>query len=191
MRRPPDTSISLEGISSQIIFLRGQKVLLDTALAALYEVSTKRLNEQIRRNQRRFPSDFVFRLTDQELTNLRSQFATSSLEQRTWGGRRNLPYAFTEHGALMAANVLNSRRAIDIAVFVVRAFVRLRNTLAAHKELARKLDDPEKQTEDLTLKHDALSTETRAQFKQVIEALRHLMSTPPRPSKPIGFITPK
>ncbi len=91
----------------------------------------------------------------------------------------------------MAANVLNSRRAIDVAVFVVRAFVRLRDTLAAHKELARKLDDLEKQTEDLALKHDALSTETRTQFKQVIEALRHLMSTPAKSSKPIGFITPE
>jgi hypothetical protein len=191
MGRPVDTIASLDAIGRQIVVLRGQKVLLDATLASLYHVSTKRLNEQVRRNRRRFPSDFMFRMNDQELINLRSQFATSSSGRSAWGGRRHLPYAFTEHGALMAANVLNSRRAIDVAVYVVRAFVRLRDILAEHKELARKLNDLERQTEQLASKHDALSTETRAQFKQVIEALRQLMSAPPKSGRAIGFITPK
>ena len=116
---------------------------MDANLAQLYAVTTKRLNEQVRRNRRRFPSDFVFRLTDHEFTNLRSQFATSSLNNVAWGGRRYLPYAFTEHGALMAANVINSRRAIDVAVFVVRTFIRLREALAAHEDLAVKLAELE------------------------------------------------
>jgi hypothetical protein len=177
-----------EDIGSQIVVLRGQKVLLDADLARLYAVTTKRLNEQVRRNPRRFPSDFVFRLTDQELRNLRSQFATSSSSVSSWGGARYLPYAFTEHGALMAANVLNSRQAIEVAVFVVRAFVRLRETLAAHKDLAKKLEALEKQTELLALRHDGLAAATHAQFKEVIEALRRLMAPPVTERRPIGFI---
>ena len=102
-----------------------------------------------------------------------------------------MPYAFTEHGALMAANVLNSPRAVEVSVFVVRAFVRLRETLAAHKDLAKKLDALERKTEALALKHDSLAMETRAQFRQVIEALRQLMSSPAPKRRPIGFITPK
>jgi hypothetical protein len=188
---PAQNAISPENIDSQIVLLRGQKVLLDETLAELYAVSTKRLNEQVRRNRRRFPPDFVFRLTDQEFRNLRSQFATSSLSTTDWGGRRYSPYAFTEHGALMAANVLNSRRAIEVAVFVVRAFVRLREALATHKDLARKLEDLERKTEALALKHDVLAEDTHAQFKEVIEALRRLMSTPAQNRRPIGFVTPK
>jgi hypothetical protein len=188
---PAQNAISPENIDSQIVLLRGQKVLLDETLAELYAVSTKRLNEQVRRNRRRFPPDFVFRLTDQEFRNLRSQFATSSLSTTDWGGRRYSPYAFTEHGALMAANVLNSRRAIEVAVFVVRAFVRLREALATHKDLARKLEDLERKTEALALKHDVLAEDTHAQFKEVIETLRRLMSTPAQNRRPIGFVTPK
>ena len=104
---------------------------------------------------------------------------------------KSLPSAFTEHGALMAANVLSSPRAVEVSVFVVRAFVRLRETLAVHSDLARKLGELEKKTESPALKHDGLATETRAQFKQVIEALRQLMSPPAVQRRSIGFITPK
>jgi ORF6N domain-containing protein len=191
VRRSLEKSISPEEIGSRILVLRGQKVLLDADLARLYAVTSKRLNEQVRRNALRFPLDFVFQLKDQELRNLRSQFATSSLPSRSWGGRRYAPYAFTEHGALMAANVLNSPRAIEVAVFVVRAFVRLRETLATHKDLARKLDQLERKTEALAFQHNAFAAETRVQFKEVIEALRRLMSSPAPSRRPIGFVMPK
>ena len=102
-----------------------------------------------------------------------------------------MPYAFTEHGALMAANVLSSPRAIEVSVFVVRAFVRLRQAFAEHKELAKKLEELERKTERLALKHDALAAETRSQFREVIEALRRLMSAPQPARRPIGFVTPR
>jgi hypothetical protein len=116
-------------------------VILDSDLAALYGASAKRLNEQVKRNAERFPADFAFRLTPAEFETLRSQFATSKLERR--GGRRTLPTAFTEHGALMAASVLNSPKAVEMSIQVVRAFVRLRHLLASHHQLAAKLDELE------------------------------------------------
>lgn len=189
MRREP--AIPLEDIADHIVIVRGQRVLLDGDLARLYGVMSKRLNEQVKRNSLRFPADFVFRLKDHELTDLRSQFATSSSSVRSWGGRRYAPYAFTEHGALMAANVLNSVRAIAVSVFVVRAFIQLRRTLAAHKDLAEKLQELERKTEALALKHNEFAAEARAQFKDVIEALRRLMSAPIPPRRPIGFVMPK
>lgn len=188
--RAAATPVQAEDIVSRIRWARGAKVLLDSDLSELYGVTTKRLNEQVRRNPARFPSDFMFQLTDQELNRLRSQFATSD-NPIGRGGRRYRPYAFTEHGALMAANVLNSRQAVEISVYVVRAFVRLRETLAEHKDLARKLEALERTTESLALKHDALARETRAQFKEVIEALRRLMSPSTPAKRPIGFVTPK
>jgi len=160
---------SVEQIESRIFLIREQKVMLDQDLAELYGVETKRLNEQVRRNSERFPEDFMFQLTDEEFANLKSQFATSS-----WGGRRKLPYAFTEHGAIMAASVLNSPRAVEASVQVVRAFVRLRQMLSTNAELSRKLAALEK-------KYDI-------QFKAVFEAIRELM-TPlePKKKRPIGF----
>jgi hypothetical protein len=181
---------SPERIGARIVIVRGEKVLLDADLAALYGVSTKRLNEQVRRNRKRFPADFVFPLTNHDLARLRSQNATSNAPLGR-GGRRYAPNAFTEHGALMAANVLSSSRAIEVSVFVVRAFVRLRETLAAHKELAKKLEELERKTEALALKHDTLAADTRAQFREVIHALRHLMSAPEPRRRPIGFVTPR
>jgi hypothetical protein len=127
------------------------------------------VNEQVRRNSDRFPPDFMFQLTQEEFENLRSQFATSSL----YGGRRYLPYAFTEHGALMLANVLNSERATKTSVQVVRAFVRLRQILASNAELARKLEALEK-------KYDG-------QFKTIFDAIRQLMSSPGAKRREIGF----
>jgi hypothetical protein len=124
-----------EAITHRIFLLRQQKVLLDSDLAALYGVDTRRLNEQVRRNRERFPRDFIFELAVDEFTNLKSQFATSS-----WGGRRKLPLAFTGHGAIMAASVLNSPRAVEVSVYVVRAFVQMRELAASHQDLAKRLN---------------------------------------------------
>jgi hypothetical protein len=163
---------SVEQIESRIFIVRGQKVMLDADLAELYGVETRRLNEQVSRNSERFPEDFMFQLTAEEFTNLKSQFATSS-----WGGRRKLPYVFTEHGAIMAASVLNSPRAIEISVHVVRAFVRLRELVAGNKELAQKLNQLERK----------VGAHDRA-IAELINAIRQLM-TPldPKKNRPIGF----
>ncbi len=126
----------IEPVDPLIREIRGERVMLDSDLARVYGVPTKRLNEQVRRNAKRFPADFVFRLTTEEAENLRSQIATSS---SAYGGRRYLPYAFTEHGAIMAANVLSSRRAVEMSVHVIRAFVTLRRESGRYAELARKL----------------------------------------------------
>ncbi|HZV66461.1 MAG TPA: ORF6N domain-containing protein, partial [Telluria sp.] len=134
--------LPLETITQRIVLLRGQKVLIDSDLAALYGVATRRLNEQVRRNLERFPQDFIFEVTNDEFSNLKSHFATSS-----WGGRRKRPLAFTEHGAIMAASVLKSPRAVDVSVYVVRAFVQLRELVVSNKELALRLDDLEHKTE--------------------------------------------
>ena len=157
-----------------IMLLRGERVILDSDLARLYGVSTGRLNEQVRRNAARFPEDFVFHLAAKEFANLKSQSATSS---SGWGGRRKPPWAFTEHGAIMAANVLNSRRAVQVSVFVVRAFVRLRRMMVQHKELAARLDELERKLKG----HDR-------QIIALVDAIRQLMAPPPAPPrKRIGF----
>ena len=191
-REAPTSPLAPEAICGRIAVVRGEKVLLDADLALLYGVTTKRLNEQVRRNPGRFPGDFLFQLTNQDVANLRSQFATSSLRPlQRWGGRRYPPLAFTEHGALMAASVLNTPQAIEVSVYVVRAFVRLRAELATHVALAKKLDDVERKTEALVVEHNALAASTRAQFKEVIEALRALMRPPDTARRPIGFVTPQ
>ena len=123
----------IEGIAEKIHLIRSQKVMLDSDLAEVYNVTTKRLNEQVKRNNDRFPEDFMFQLTEQELESLRSQFATSNKQR---GGRRYLPYVFTEHGAVMLASVLNSPTAIEASIKVVRAFVKMRSFLALHQDLA-------------------------------------------------------
>jgi ORF6N domain len=164
-------TLTAQALSGRIVVIRGQRVLLDSDLAALYEVETRRLNEQVKRNKNRFPADFMFQLTSEEFEILMSQFATSS-----WGGRRKLPLAFTEHGAIMAASVLNSDRAVQMSVYVVRAFVQLRAPLLDHKELADKLATLEKRVSH----HDGSLT-------AVIEAIRALMAQPKSVSRPIGF----
>jgi hypothetical protein len=123
--------VPVDGITRSILVLRGNRVLLDAELAALYGVTTRPMNEQVRRNRRRFPADFLLEPTAEECANLKSHFATSS-----WGGRRKPPLAFTEHGAIMAATILNSPRAVEMSVYVVRAFVQLRELLSSNKELA-------------------------------------------------------
>ena len=167
--------VPLEGVVSRIFLVRGQKVMLDSDLATLYGVSTKRLNEQVHRNIRRFPSDFMFQLTKGEVEPLRSQNAT--LKRGRGQHRKYLPYVFTEHGAIMAASVLDSEHAVQISTYVVRAFVQLREMLSSNKELAHKLNELERK----------LTTHDRA-ITELIEAIRQLM-TPPEPKKkrPIGF----
>jgi ORF6N domain len=176
--------VAIEVIASRIVVLRGQRVMLDADLAALYGATTKRFNEQVGRNLERFPSDFMFQLTNQEVAILRSQFATSSSDARrlAWGGRRYTPHAFTEHGALMAAMVLNSPRATEVSVYVVRAFVELRDTLVAHKELAKRLEELESRLERKLTTHDQA-------IAGILDTIRRLMA-PPEPTKKrrIGFV---
>ena len=173
-----------QAIEHMIMTIRGQKVVLDADLARIYAVPTKRLNEQVRRNADRFPLDFAFVLTDQEVANLRSQIATSSFEgiqsqfaTASHGGRRYRPYVFTEHGVIMAANVLRSRRAIQMSVFVVRAFICMRQILIAQKDLARKLEDLEK---ELTARLDVHEIAINEMLRQI----RRLLSPPSEPEPP-------
>jgi phage regulator Rha-like protein len=163
-------------VESRILLLRHQRVILDADIAELYGVPVKVLNQQIKRNQKRFPADFVFQLSTKEYEALRSQFVTSK-ERR--GGRRYLPYAFTEHGAIMAATVLNSERAVEMSVFVVRAFVRLREMLANNRKLAGKIDELENRLDT----HDST-------IQDLIEAIKELMTPEDPPRKRIGFQLP-
>jgi hypothetical protein len=166
------TIVPAETIASSIIVMRGQKVILDTDLASLYGVETKVFNQAVRRNLDRFPADFMFQLTPDEAGSLRSQFVTSN--QR--GGRRYTPFAFTEHGAVMAATILNSPRAVEFSVYVVRAFVKLRSIFAAHEELADRLDELEGRVDG----HDKSIT-------LLIEAIRQLALPPETSDRKIGF----
>jgi len=166
--------VSVEQVQARILTIRGQRVILDADLAALYGVTTSRLNEQVKRNIERFPADFAFRLSRQEFDDLMSQFATSNVGR---GGRRKLPYAFTEHGAIMAASVLNSKPAVQISVFVVRAFVHLRQMLVPYKELMARLERLEKAVGT----HDG-------QITAIVDAIRRLMPPPEEPPRePFGF----
>ena len=170
--------IPIGKIQESIYLIRGHKVMLDSDLAELYGVTTKRLNEQVKRNIDRFPEDFVFQLTEEEAEALRSQNATSNKGR---GGQRYKPYVFTEHGAVMLASVLKSKVAIQASVYVVRAFVRLREMLATNKELAHKLSELEKRID----KHDEA-------IISLIKAIRGLMEPPPMKAKGrIGFNTKK
>jgi hypothetical protein len=158
-------------IALSILVLRRQRVLLDNDLAALYGVETRRLNEQVRRNRDRFPSDFIFELTEKESANLKSQFATSS-----WGGRRKRPLAFTEHGAITAATVLNSPRAVKMTIHVVRAFVQLRDLLASNQQLAEKFAELERKVSS----HDQA-------IVGILKAIHELMQPPLPRRRPIRF----
>ena len=173
-----DSNAESAGIAERILVLRGQRVLLDADLAALYGVTPKRLNEQVRRNRARFPVDFMFQLDINELRSLRSQFAT--LNRGRGRHRKYVPTAFTEHGAIMAATVLNSPRAVEMSVYVVRAFVKLRQALASNTELARKLEALEKSVA-------TLDARTRRQFEEIYRAIRALMAPPSVKARPIGF----
>jgi hypothetical protein len=160
-----------ERIETRILFLRGQKVMLDRDLALLYGVPTKALKQAVMRNVERFPDDFMFVLAPQEIAALRSQFVTSRADPR--GGVRYASMAFTEQGVAMLSSVLRSPRAIQVNIAIMRTFARLRQILASHAELARKLDKMEREYD--------------GQFRLVFEALRQLMNPPESPRKPIGF----
>ena len=163
--------VPYEGIEREILIIRGQRVIVDEKLAALYGVTTKRLNEQVKRNRERFPGDFMFQLTSEEAASMRSQIATAS---RRNIGRR--PFAFTEHGAIMAASVLNSPRAIEASVWVVRAFVKFREALATNRILLKKLTELETRVGV----HDE-------DLKAIIQALKGLMAPPEKKKRAIGF----
>lgn len=159
-------------IESKIYIIRGQKVMLDFDLSELYQVPTMRLNQQVRRNEYRFPADFMFILTDQEFKNLKSQFVISS---STWGGRRKPPLAFTEQGIAMLSSVLNSRTAIEVNIAIMRAFVQMRQILISNKELEIKLTQLEIKLE----RHDG-------EIKVILDAIRKLMSIRALPHKKIA-----
>ena len=162
--------VPVELIENKIYLIRGQKVMLDKNLAELYGIPTFRFNEAVKRNLKRFPDDFMFQLTAAEDTALTSQIAISKTGR---GGRRTRPYAFTEHGAVMAANILHSDRAVQMSVFVVRAFIKLRHVLLESKELRRELDELKQQTND--------------RFQIVFETFDHLLAVEERPKRKIGF----
>ncbi len=162
--------IPVERIEQSILLIRGQKVILDADLAVLYGVETKQLIRAVKRNLPRFPEDFMFQLSEEESGNLRFHFGTSS----QWGGRRYFPYAFTEQGVAMLSSVLRSKRAVQVNIEIMRAFVRLRRLLSSNANLARKLDALEK-------KYDA-------QFRAVFDAIRELMKPPEPKKRPIGFL---
>jgi hypothetical protein len=165
----------VEDITRAILVLRGRRVLLGAELAVLYGVTTRRLNEQVRRNRKRFPDDFLFELTTEEFANLKSRFATSS-----WGGRRKRPLAFTEHGAIQAATILNSPRAVEMSVYVVRAFAKLREVLSTNRELARRF-------QQLELRLDNKLTEHDEAIAAILSAIRELMRPRDPPRRGIGF----
>lgn len=170
-----ETAIIPSGvIENHILLVRGQKVILDSSLAKLYGVPTGRLNEQVKRNKHRFPEDFMFQLLSEEVEILKSQIAISSSSH---GGRRFLPYAFTEHGVIMAANILNTHRATEVSVLVVRTFVRLRQILTSHKELSIKLAELE----------GRLGTHDKA-IQSLFTAIRQLMAAPSPKNRKIGFL---
>ncbi|MDT3739049.1 MAG: ORF6N domain-containing protein [Candidatus Kapabacteria bacterium] len=165
-----------ENIASKIFVLRGKRVMLDSDLAEIYNVETKMLNRAVKRNQKRFPNDFMFQLSNEEWDNLKFQNGTSS-----WGGRRTLPFAFTEHGTIMLATVLNSQRAIDASILVVQAFVRLYEFVTLSKEIAQKLEKFESKTEKKLDEHDKM-------FNVVFDTLKKVLIQETIPKKKIGFL---
>jgi ORF6N domain len=176
--------LQMEEIAQRIHLIRGHRVILDADLAAFYGETTKRFNQQVRRNLARFPADFMFQLDAEEAQSLRLQLATlDAADQESKPGRgrysKYLPMAFTEHGAIMAATLLNSPRATEVSVHVVRAFVQWRSMLATNRELAQKLHTLERKVS----KHDD-------SIGELIEAMRQLLAPPETPTKPIGFVHP-
>jgi ORF6N domain len=165
--------VPIETIERKIYLIRGCKVMFDSDLAAMYQVPTKVLNQAVRRNIGRFPEDFMFQLTGDELESLRSQIVTSNDGR---GGKRYLPYAFTEHGVAMLSSVLKSRRAVELNILIIRAFVRLRDYLATHKDLARKLADVERTQQ-----------EHGSHIRQIYDCIQRLIEPPEQPKRRIGF----
>src|SRR5258708_39911729 len=164
-------AVTDEAIMNRIYMIRGQKVMLDEDLAGLYQVSTGRLNEQVKRNPDRFPADFMFQLTEEEFENLKSQIATSS-----WGGRRKLPSAFTEHGVLMLSSVLNSSVSINVNIQIMRIYTKMREMLLTHKDILLKLEQFEKQV-----------VQNSEDIQMIFAALKELLNPPQELRPRIGF----
>jgi len=177
----------LPRIESRILVVRDQKVIIDADLAVLYGVPTKALNQAVKRNAERFPMDFMFQLSAPEKTEV----VTSCDHLQKLKFSKSLPYAFTEHGAIQAANVLASPRAVEMGIYVVRAFVRLKAASASYAELAKRLAELEEKTESIAMAHDTFSRNARTQLRQLIEAVNQLMTPPDPPKRPIGFINPE
>ncbi|MDO8526999.1 MAG: ORF6N domain-containing protein [Deltaproteobacteria bacterium] len=162
----------MERIEKTILIIRGQKVILDADLAMLYGVSTGVFNQSVKRNRHRFPQDFMFQLTEEE----KNEVITICDNLKKLKFYRGLPYAFTEHGAVMAASILNSRRAIEISIYVVRAFIKMKETFSQHRELFKKLTDLEQKV----ALHDV-------HIRSLFNVIQQLMEPPPKPKNPIGF----
>jgi len=173
--------VTLPAIHQRILFVRERHVMLDEDLAQLYGVETRRLTEQVKRNRGRFPADFMFQLTKEEAAALRSQSASSTPGR---GGRRYAPYVFTEQGVAMLSSVLRSERAVAVNIAIMRAFVEMRRVAASYDAVERRLDDLERETQAKLGKHDQ-------QLETIFNALRQLISPPPRPRRRIGFAPPE
>jgi ORF6N domain-containing protein len=192
----PQNKPTLDELGRLIYEVRSHRVMLDSDLAAIYSVETKALNRAVKRNADRFPKDFVFQLSSREWKNLRYQIGTSSSSSEACplryqigtasaghGGRRNVPYAFTEHGAIMAANVLNSRRAVQMSVFVVRAFLKMRALLGDKRDLAQKLASLEKELKKRLDVHEGVIVTILQRVMDIIDP--PIVQEPPKPQ--IGF----
>lgn len=173
-------------IESRIVLVRGLRVMIDADLAELYGVPTKVLNQAVKRNTARFPTDFMFQLSVQE----KAEVVTNCDHLQKLKFSKVMPQAFTENSAVAIANVLASSQAVEMGIYVVRAFVHLRQAAGIHADLAKKLADLQDKTESLAAQHDSFSHTTRTQLKQVFDALRQLMVPPDPPKRPIGFVTP-
>jgi hypothetical protein len=182
-----DAAVMLPRIESRILVVREQKVIIDADLAELYGVDTRTLNQAVKRNAERFPMDFMFALTPAE----KAEVITNCDHLQKLKFSKSMPFAFTEHGAIQAANVLASARAVEMGIYVVRAFVRLKQASTLHADLAKRLTELEDKTEALAMNHDTFSRNTRNQLREVFDALRELMTPPDPPKRPIGFINPE
>lgn len=175
-------SITDENVISKIYLIRGKKVMMDRDLAEMYGVETRRLNEQVKRNEKRFPSDFMFEMTAKELENWKSQFATSNKENM---GLRKLPNVFTEQGVAMLSSVLNSETAIEVNIQIIRIFTRMREVLLTHKDILLKLELLEKKM----LKQDERTNKHEDEIQYIFKALKQLLNAPNPPRKRIGYKT--
>ena len=184
---PSADTLTAPRIEGRIQVIRGLKVMVDADLADLYGVPTKALNQAVKRNGARFPQDFMFQLTKAE----KAELVTNCDHLAKLKFSSSLPYAFTEHGAIQAANVLASSQAIEMGIYVVRAFVQLRQATALHADLSKRLAELEEKAEGLELAHDTLSRNTSHQLRQLFEAIRILTIAPDPPKRPIGFVTPQ
>jgi hypothetical protein len=172
-------------IEGRIQVIRGLRVMIDADLAELYGVATKALNQAVKRNATRFPMDFMFQLDAAE----KAEVVTNCDHLQKLKFSKSMPFAFTEYGAVALANVLASAQAVEMGIYVVRAFVQLRQASSLHADLAKRLTELELSTERLALSHDTFSRNTRNQLRQVFDALRELTTPPESPKRPIGFVT--